>query len=328
MLVLLGATYAVSRNPIVSNMGLADPHVHVKKHLHRPQSTSQVEFLLFGTHDYSSDNTYYKMKDWWVWNSSDLVTWEVKSVLDPSVFHWETMATKDECWATDAAQTSDNQWYWYLSVGPDSIGVVTGFESEETGEMVWNDPLGKALLSSQYGQSLNPPTEFRDPSIFQEDDGVFYLIAGVFEYYIFRLNPDMISFDGEPYHIRIDPNGASAWGPYGNATDDKPFLHKRDNLYYLSWGCFYATSSSLFGPYIYQGYFIHRKDLAENFRMPLNGSLPWYSQEDFADRHGSFFHFQKQWYFITNDRSHPTDVENPEYFRGKGKIDVHDVCAQ
>ena len=159
-LLLQKVTRIASRNPIVSNMGLADPHVHVKKYFDHNQSSSSspVEFLLFGTHDYSDSNTDYLMKDWWIWNSSDLVNWELKSVLYPTVFEWENVITTNECWATDAAQTGDNQWYWYVSVGPGNIGVVMGYEDVDTGQMVWKDPLGRPLLSSSYGQQLDPPT--------------------------------------------------------------------------------------------------------------------------------------------------------------------------
>ena len=41
-------------------------------------------------------------------------------------------------------------------------------------------------------------------------------------------------------------------GGHGKA-DDKPFLHKFQGVYYLSWGCFYALGASPYGPFNYSG---------------------------------------------------------------------------
>ena len=108
----------------------------------------------------------------------------------------------------------------------------------------WSDPLGKPLLDQAYGKSLNQPTHIRDPGVLQDDDGGYYLVFGDFEYYVVRFGDDMISLAEEPRHITvIDALGTQ--GP--NKTDDKPFLHKRANMYYLSWGSFYGIGESPYG---------------------------------------------------------------------------------
>ena len=43
-------------------------------------------------------------------------------------------------------------------------------------------------------------------------------------------------------------------------------------------------------------------------------STPWYSNDDYQDRHGSFFQHAGQSYFSSNDRSHSGDPHNA-YFR-------------
>jgi beta-xylosidase len=64
------------------------------------------------------------MKDWWTWMSSDLINWDLVSVVKPEVsVPWSTAGERDECWATDAAFRND-KWYFYLSVGPGEVGVV------------------------------------------------------------------------------------------------------------------------------------------------------------------------------------------------------------
>jgi hypothetical protein len=49
--------------------------------------------------------------------------------------------------------------------------------------------------------------------------------------------------------------------------------------------------------------------------MKREAGGPWYTQENYADRHGSFLEHGGQWIFVTNDRSHSTDQFNPGLFR-------------
>jgi hypothetical protein len=101
--------------------------------------------------------------------------------------------------------------------------------------------------------------------VFEDEDGDFYIIAGVFEYYVTKLNTDMVSLAETPKHITFTNH---VYGPCGDGkTDDKPFLHKNNGIYYLSWGCFYATSSSVYGPYTMRGAVINTTLIAPAFRM-------------------------------------------------------------
>jgi hypothetical protein len=152
-------------------------------------------------------------------------------------------------------------------------------------------------------------TEARDPGILQEPDGTSYIVFGTFDYYIARLNEDMVSLAETPRLISIeDPEG-----PYGKGrTDDKPFLHRRGNLYYLSWGCYYAVSQTPYGPYDCKGSIITPERLAPEFLDPINRTGPYAPPAPWApkdwlgyDRHGSFFELYGQWYFICNDQALP-----------------------
>ena len=42
-------------------------------------------------------------------------------------------------------------------------------------------PSSGPLLDPAMGNALNPPTTFRDPCVFLDDDGEYYIIAGVFQ---------------------------------------------------------------------------------------------------------------------------------------------------
>ena len=266
-----------AQNPIVPNKGLNDPHIHIFK------DTAYV----YASHDKSIKNDKFIMENWWVWSSPDLVNWTKRSVLNPI----DTYIGKEysRCWATDAAY-KNGKYYWYFSEGNEQTGVVVG--NSPTGP--WEDVLGKPLLNSD----LTPTHEY-DMSIFEEN-GDHYIFFGVWDFYVAKLNNDMISLAESPKKIVIN----NPRGPYNRdgknkkmPTDDKPFVHKYNGKYYLSWGCFYAMSDNLYGPYDYVDTVIKESSFAEGYDGPTwpNGFL--------QGRHGSFFEWHNQWYFVYCDIS-------------------------
>ncbi|MFD1316403.1 family 43 glycosylhydrolase [Namhaeicola litoreus] len=274
---LLIADFVFSQNPIVPNVGLNDPHIHIFK------DTAYV----YASHDKSIENNGFVMEDWWIWSSPDLVNWTKRSVLKPE----DTYIGKDftGCWATDVGY-KNGKYYWYFSERNEQTGVVVG----DTPVGPWRDPLSKPILTSE----LTPTHEY-DMAIF-EDEGEHFIIFGVWDYYIAKLNDDMISLAESPKKISI----TNPRGPYNSdgknkemPTDDKPFVHKYKGKYYLSWGCFYAMSDNLYGPYDYVDTIIKESSFAEGFDDPTwpNGFL--------QGRHGSFFEWHNQWYFAYCDIS-------------------------
>ena len=266
-----------AQNPIVPNQGLNDPHVRIFK------DTAYV----YASHDKSIKNDTFIMEDWWVWSSPDLVTWTKRSVLNPrDTYIGEEFSS---CWATDVAH-KNGKYYWYFSEGNEQTGVVVG----DTPVGPWEDPLGKPLLASD----LTPTHEY-DMAIFEEN-GEHYIIFGVWDFYIAKLNYDMVSLAEKPKKITIN----NPIGPYNKdgtntemPTDDKPFVHKYNGNYYLSWGCFYAMSDNLYGPYDTKDPIINAESFAEGYDAPTwpNGFL--------QGRHGSFFEWHNQWYFAYCDIS-------------------------
>lgn len=266
-----------SQNPIVANEGLNDPHVHIFN------DTAYV----YASHDKSVNNKDFIMEDWWIWSSPDLVNWTKRSVLKPK----DTYIGEgfQGCWATDVGK-KDEKYYWYFSERNEQTGVVVG--NSPTGP--WKDPLGKPLLTSQ----LTDTDEY-DMAIF-EDEGEHYIIFGVWNYYIAKLNDDMISLAESPKRLIIK----NPRGPYNSdgkniekPTDDKPFMHKYKGKYYLSWGCFYAMSDNLYGPYDYKNAIIDQNSFEKGYESPTwpNGFL--------QGRHGSFFEWHNQWYYAYCDMS-------------------------
>lgn len=276
-MVLIATTGLFAQNPIVPNKGLNDPHIHIFK------DTAYV----YASHDKSIANNEFIMEDWWVWSSPDLVNWTQAGTLKPE----DTYIGKDfsSCWATDVA-FKNNKYYWYFSEGNEQTGVAVS----DTPVGPWKDALGKPLLQSD----LTPTHEY-DMAIFQEN-GQHYILFGVWDYYIAKLNDDMISLAEKPRKIQIN----NPRGPYNNdgsntqmPTDDKPFLHQYNGKYYLSWGCFYAMSDNLYGPYNYVDTIIKEESFEDGYASPTwpNGFL--------QGRHGSFFEWHNQWYYSYCDIS-------------------------
>jgi arabinoxylan arabinofuranohydrolase len=273
-------------NPIVPGVGLCDPHVRIFNN----------SAYLYATHDANPSNDSFVMNDWWVWHSEDLANWELVSTLLPKQTYWGKPMS--DCWATDAISAS-GQYFFYFSRGSEEIGVVQG--NSPAGP--WHDPLCAPLIAAG-----STPTTARDPGIFQEQDGQTYIVFGVWNFYIAKLADSMIALAEKPRKVIIDQN----CGPYGlGKTDDKPYLHKRNGIYYLSWGCYYATSNDVYGPYVYKGSVIDAAHTGSPFGDTSSQPKRNYDQLTY-DRHGSFFEFRGQWYFTCNDQASP---ETQMYFR-------------
>ena len=283
---------------------MADPHLHFW-----PETGLTYAYA---THDFSPTNKGFKMTDWWVWSSADLVEWSLVDVLYPNATP-APPADYANCWATDGAHrknptTGAWEYFFYMSIGTCQVAVM---KSVTTPHGPWANVLGTPLLNATFGDSLNPKACFRDPGVFEDDDGAHYIIAGVFDYYIARLGEDLVSLAEPPRLVGV----VNPTGPYGAKTDDKPFIHKYGGVYYLSWGCFYGTATSVYGPYTYVGSAIATAALAPAFQMNDTAG-PWYGRQDYADRHGSFWsNGAQQWFYASNDRTHSTDVEHRSVYR-------------
>ncbi len=254
-------------NPIIANQGVCDPHIHV----------FAGRAYLYASHDADKANSEFVMHDWQIWSSENLVQWRFESTLRPEDTY---IGKSSACWAVDAAERN-GKYYLYFSNGTRDTGVAVS--DSPGGPFI--DALGYPLLR----EDLTPTRQY-DPSIFVDDDAgrTPYIVfgtpvwAGGDSYYIARLNDDMISLAEPPRKIDLD-----------DGADDKPFLHKRNGRYYLSWASFYAVSDSVYGPYCTQGSIAASPD------------------------HGSFFEWNGQSYhaFTVLDPTH--------HFRATGLCYLH-----
>jgi hypothetical protein len=288
-------------NPLRLPAGVCDPQIRVY----------DDAVWLYATHDADPLAKRFVMRDWQIWRSDNLRDWSLKGALRPEQTYYGRPS--EECWATDAAR-KNGKYYMYFSMGPKNIGVVVS----DTPHGPWRDPLGKPLIADGLVK-----TQARDPGILQDEDGSSYIVFGTFNYYIARLNDDMISLAEAPRLLSI----LDKEGPYGKgSTDDKPFMHRRGDLYYLSWGSYYAIGTSPYGPFRCKGALLQPEHVDPTF---LNdsasheppGSPPRLRPKNWLnyDRHGSFFEWRGRWFFACNDQSQPGATE---FFRRSVLCDV------
>lgn len=253
--------------------GVCDPHIYI----------FNDRAYLYASHDASADSTEFVMPDWWVWSSDDLVNWKWECTLKPE----ETYIGKplDRCFATDAV-CKNGKYYWVFSdMSEDSSQI--GLVESDTPVGPWRDPLGKPLIPRQTEYSVY------DPAFYKENEDV-YLVFGKGQYFIAKMNEDMHELAEEPRELIIE----NPEGPYGKGwTDDKPYLHFHEGNYYLSWGCFYAMSKTLYGPYRYTGCLVSAERTEPAFQK---ATWPHGLQQG---RHGNFFSWKNQWYFTYCDMS-------------------------
>lgn len=212
-----------SNNPIIPGLGVCDPHIRIFNN----------KAYLFATHDEKQGNTAYTMNDWWLWSSSDLITWTKEFTLDPANTY---VGPWNKCYAADGA-TRNGKYYFYFSKHSLNTGVAVS-TTGPGGPYV--DALGKQLTNGW------------DPTVYIDDDAnkTPYIIFGVYPYKIAKLNEDMVSFAEPVRTVTYDPNTSSSW----TTSSDGNFVHKHNGLYYLNQhGQKYGTSSNIYGPYTFRG---------------------------------------------------------------------------
>lgn len=219
---------------------------------------------LFTGHD-EDDAQYFKMKDWQIFTSADMLNWTYRGTpLSTEAFSWAKHG--DNAWAAQAVERN-GKWYWYICAedkskpGLHSIGVAVA--PTPTGP--YSDPIGKPLVSAT-------GLGFIDPSVFIDNDGQAWLFWGNNNMWYAPLADDMISLAGE---VRQVPglDDPEAFGPkrlkrdYATNTDmmktnyeEGPWVFRRGDIYYLVYAAggvpehmAYSYSRNINGPWIYGG---------------------------------------------------------------------------
>lgn len=249
---LMSALSICASNPIVQTWFTPDPAPYVHNDT----------VYLFTGHD-EDDAQYFKMKDWQLHTSDDMVNWTFRGFpISTATFSWAKQG--DNAWASQAIER-DGKWFWYICAedtvkGLHGIGVAVADRPEGP----YADPLGKPLVPGNWG--------YIDPSVFIDDDGQAYLFWGNNGLWWAKLNRDMISLDGDVIAVET-LNDTDQFGPQVMKMDyqvgerrmktgyeEGPWVFKRNGKYYLVYAAggvpehmAYSVADKIEGPWRYMG---------------------------------------------------------------------------
>jgi beta-xylosidase len=225
-------------NPIITNVFTADPAALVYK---------DTVYLYTG-HDVPPDRVEgYRMNDWLCFSSTNMVDWTPHgSPLAVTNFAW---AIRD-AWASQVIERN-GKFYWYVAVEHATIhGKAIGVAVSDSPTGPFKDARGSALISNDMTKATKISWDDIDPTVWVDDGGQAYLFWGNQKCYWAKLKENMTELDGE---IQVIPDEQAK-----NFTE-APWIHKRGNLYYLSYATgfpektAYATSPKITGPWTYRG---------------------------------------------------------------------------
>ena len=222
-------------NPIITDVFTADPAAIVH---------NDTVYLYAGHDEAPNDFNFYRMNEWLVFSSTNLIDWEPHPVpLKVSDFDW----AKADAWAAQVIER-DGKFYWYVTVEHGTIpGKSIGVAVSDSPVGPFKDALGKALITNDMTKATDISWDDIDPTVFIDDDGQAYLFWGNTACYYAKLKDNMVELDGDIKTIDL-PNFTEA-----------PYVHKKGDWYYLSYAyqfpekTAYAMSKSLEGPWEYKG---------------------------------------------------------------------------
>ena len=241
---------AFAQNPITSVMYTPDPAPYVH----------DGKVYMFVDHD-EDDATNYKMKDWLLFSTEDMVNWTYLGVpVNTATFPWASQGNR--AWASQAVE-KNGKWYWYVCCMAPGYGECLAVAVADNPQGPWKDAIGGPLA---HGGG------FIDPTIFIDDDGSAWLFWGNQGLWYGQLNDDMVSFKNgyqevPGYH---DPASFGDILPrtkwtLGRVTDmtqyeEGPWVTKRNGIYYLSYAAGgipeymgYSTAPTINGPWTFRG---------------------------------------------------------------------------
>lgn len=222
----ISAQNAIQQRPIIQTKYTADP---------APLVYNDRVFL-YTSHD-EDDAMGFKMKDWLLYSSTDMVNWTEHGVV-ASLKNFEWVPYDNGAWAVQAVERN-GKFYLYCPM-PNGVGIGVLVADSPYGP--FKDPLGKPLIK-QSNHDI-------DPTVMIDDDGQAYMYWGNPKLYYIKLNEDMISYSGD---IIVEPSTPKNY-------QEGPWVWKRNNRYYLAYastccpeGIGYAMSSAPTGPWEYKG---------------------------------------------------------------------------
>ena len=192
---------------------------------------------LYTTHD-EDDAEGFKMKDWLLYTSTDMVNWQDHGAV-ASLKDFPRYKGDNGAWA-ECVVERNGKWYMYCPIHGNGIGVLVA----DSPFGPFKDPIGKPLVwRTEHWSDI-------DPSVWIGNDGRAYMYWGNPHTYCVELNEDMISTKGDIMTMdKIED------------YQEGPWIWKRGDWYYLAFastccpeGIGYAMSKSPTGPWEHKGH--------------------------------------------------------------------------
>ena len=225
---LLNCLNVNAQRPIIQTKYTADP---------APMVYNDTVFL-YTTHD-EDDAEGFKMQDWLLYTSTDMVNWTDHGVV-ASLKSFDWVKRDNGAWAEQVVERN-GKFYMYCPIHGNGIGVLVS----DSPYGPFKDPLGKPLVwQKEHWDDI-------DPTVFIDEDGQAYMYWGNPNCYYVKLNEDMISYSGDIVKLKETPEH----------YQEGPWFYKRNGHYYLAIastccpeGIGYAMSDSPTGPWKTKGY--------------------------------------------------------------------------
>ena len=171
VLLALGAYCPLrAQNPIIKDVFTADPAPLVYRDT----------LFLYTSHDTASaQETNYKMPDWRIYSTTDMVHWkDYGKRLSPKTFAWATV----DAYAAQCVYHK-GKFYWFVSTfhkkdGRSQGGAAIGVAVSDRPTGPFKDALGKALITNEMTKDLPHAWDDIDPTVFVDDDQQVYLYWG------------------------------------------------------------------------------------------------------------------------------------------------------
>ena len=225
---LLNCLNVNAQRPIIQTKYTADP---------APMVYNDTVFL-YTTHD-EDDAEGFKMQDWLLYTSTDMVNWTDHGVV-ASLKSFDWVKRDNGAWAEQVVERN-GKFYMYCPIHGNGIGVLVS----DSPYGPFKDPLGKPLVwQKEHWDDI-------DPTVFIDEDRQAYMYWGNPSCYYMKLNEDMISYSGDIVKLKETPE----------YYQEGPWFYKRNGHYYLAFastccpeGIGYAMSDSPTGPWKTKGY--------------------------------------------------------------------------
>jgi len=230
-----------AQNPVIRNIFTADPAPIVYKNT----------VYLYAGHDTATvKDTNYKMPDWHVFSSQNMVDWKDHgTLLSPKTFSW----AGGDAYAAQCI-FRDGKFYWYVSTGHQKNaesggGMAIGVAVADSPTGPFKDAIGKALITNEMTKDKKHGWDDIDPTVFIDDDGQAYLFWGNGSCKSVKLKKNMTELDG-PITVLDIKNYIEG-----------PWVYKRKGNYYMVYAgagtkpemIEYCMAKSPQGPWVYKG---------------------------------------------------------------------------